>query len=151
MNCQDVKNSMLDFAEGKVSADLGNSIQSHLNSCTECESFFKLALKFEQIIEKEKALQVNPYLYTRVQERINSLDRRHTINLKSSILRTYYYYAAVIVVALFIGVFSGKQLGNLLSTKEDNVVITSESEQLKQDFYLNEIEKDDFTQVLNNQ
>jgi hypothetical protein len=151
MDCRFVKNIMLDYAEGKVSADLNNEISRHLHSCPGCLGYSKLVLGFIQAVDQEKALAVNPFLFTRIEARLKSDKETPIIPLHTRFLRTYYYYAAVILIALTIGVFTGKQLGNLLNKNDNNTVITSETEQLKQDFYLNDIEKDDVSQVLNNQ
>lgn len=151
MNCQLVKDNMLDYAEGKVSADLASAMSNHLQSCLSCQGYYKLVIQFNKAVDAEKAVKVNPFLFTRIEERIKASRESAVISLASRFLRTYYYYAAVIIIALTIGVFAGKQLGTMLNKNQNKVVITSETEQLKQDFYLNEIEKDDFSQVLNNQ
>jgi predicted anti-sigma-YlaC factor YlaD len=151
MNCQLVKDNLLDFADGKLSADLRNTINEHLYSCAECRSYSKWVLEFIKAINIEKSVVANPFLFTRIEEKIRSSKEEHSINFRTRFLRSYYYYAAVIIIALSIGVFSGKQLGTLLNKNVNNTVITSETEQLKQDFYLNELEKDDVSQVLNNQ
>jgi hypothetical protein len=151
MNCRFVKENVLDYTEGKISADLNNAISDHLLSCLGCQGYYKFVLGFLKTVDEEKAVAVNPFLFTRIEARIKSVKEAPILTLRTRFLRTYYYYAAVIIIALTIGVFTGKQLGNLLSTNENKPVITSETEQLKQDFYLNDIEKDDVSQVLNNQ
>lgn len=151
MDCRQVKDNMFDYAEGKVPADLMNRITEHMHSCADCQGYYKLILTFLNKVDEEKAVLVNPFLYTRIEARLNSDKETPIITLRARFLRTYYYYAAVLIIALTIGVFAGRQLGNLLNKNENNVVITSETEQLKQDFYLNEIEKDDVSQLLNNQ
>jgi predicted anti-sigma-YlaC factor YlaD len=151
MDCRNVKDNMLDYAEGKTSAELRNAMSEHLNSCAGCEGYFKTVLEFLAVVEKEKAIPVNPFLITRIEAKLKSGNEIPVLSLRTRFLRSYYYYAAVIIIALTIGVFTGKQLGNLLNINQNNTVISSETEQLKQDFYLNEIEKDDVSQVLNNQ
>ncbi len=151
MDCKLVKVNLLDYAEGNTSEDLRIEIRSHLNSCGDCQSYSKTVLDFIKVVSDEKSLTASPFLITRIEEKLKSSGEKKLIPLHSRLIRTYYYYAAIILIALGIGVFSGKQLGTLLNKDETSVVITSESEQLKQDFYLNEIEKDDVSQVLNNQ
>jgi predicted anti-sigma-YlaC factor YlaD len=151
MNCQFVKDNMLDYAEGSVSDDLNTAISDHLNSCTSCQGYYKLVIGFLRAVDAEKAVTINPFLLTRIEEKMKSSKEVPVLALRTRFLRTYYSYAAVIVLTLTIGVFTGMQVGNLLNKNGNSVVITSETEQLKQDFYLNEIEKDDFSQVLNNQ
>jgi len=151
MDCRLVKNNMLDYAEGNLSADVRNQISDHLHSCLACQGYYKLMNEFLKAINEERAVAVNPFLFTRIESKLKSDHEAPIISLRSRFLRTYYYYAAVIIIALSIGVFTGKELGNLLNRNENNTVITSETEQLKQDFYLNDIEKDDVSQLLNNQ
>ena len=151
MDCKQVKDNMLDYAEGKTSAEISAEISIHLDSCKECQSYSRTVIDFVKLVSAEKSDAVNPFLITRIEQRLKETEERNVIPLRSKWVRSYYYYAAVIVIALGIGVFSGKQLGSLLNSNDPPVVITSESEQLKQDFYLNEIEKDDVSQVLNNQ
>lgn len=151
MECQLVKTHFVDYAEGKVPADLMDAIGRHLETCTDCQSYFRIVKDFNRFIESEKAMTVSPFLVTRMEEQLTHSPRKLSPTFSFRLVNTFYYYAAVVVVALGIGVFTGKQLGSMMNTKDTNVVVTSESEQLKQDFYLNEIEKDDVSQVLNNQ
>jgi len=151
MDCKLVKMNLLDYAEGNTSEDLKIEIGRHLSSCNECLSYSKTVLDFVNVVNIEKSLTASPFLITRIEAKLKSSGEDNIIPVHSRLIRTYYYYAAIIIIALGVGVFSGKQLGTLLNKNETNVVITSESEQLKQDFYLNEIEKDDVSQVLNNQ
>ena len=151
MDCQLVKISLPDYIEGNVSADLKKEIQKHLDSCAECQSYSETVVDFLKALDTEKSIRVNPFLINRIEAKLHSNGAEQILPLRSRLIRTYSYYAAVIVIALGIGVYSGKQLGNMLNTNDKSVVITSESDQLKQDFYLNEIEKDDVSQVLNNQ
>lgn len=151
MDCGLVKYNMLDYAEGKVPADLSKEISDHLHSCIACQGYYTFMLNFLKTIDEEKAMTVNPFLFTRIEAKLKSDKEAPIITLRTRFIRTYYYYAAVIIIALTIGLFTGKQLGNLLNKNENSTVITSETEQLKQDFYLNEIEKDDVSQLLNNQ
>jgi len=151
MDCKLVKVNLLDYAEGNTSEGLRIEIERHLGSCNGCLSYSKTVLDFIKLVNAEKSLTATPFLITRIEEKLKSSAEENSIPLHSRLIRTYYYYAAIIVIALGIGVFSGEQLGTLLNKNETNIVITSESEQLKQDFYLNEIEKDDVSQVLNNQ
>ena len=142
---------MFDYAEGKLSADVRNEISDYLHSCLACQGYYMLINEFLKTIDKERAISVNPFLFTRIESKLKSEHETPIISLRTRFLRTYYYYAAVIIIALSIGVFAGKELGNLMNRNENNTVITSETEQLKQDFYLNDIEKDDVSQLLNNQ
>jgi predicted anti-sigma-YlaC factor YlaD len=151
MDCRLVKENMLDYAEGKASIDFSNSIIEHLHTCDSCKSYYRVVLDFLKVIDAEKAVAVNPFLLTRIEEKIKADNETSSISIGSRILKTYYYYAAVIIIGLTIGVYTGTQLGSLLNKNENKTVITSETEQLKQDFYLNDIEKDDVSQVLNNQ
>jgi predicted anti-sigma-YlaC factor YlaD len=151
MDCQLVKTNLMDYAEGKASDSLRIEISRHLESCTSCRSYSQTVIDFVKQVNIEKSMQVSPFLYTRIEENLKKSGAVRVLSLQARFIRSYYYYAAVIVIALGIGIFSGKQLGTLLNKGESTVVITSESEQLKQDFYLNEIEKDDVSQVLNNQ
>jgi hypothetical protein len=150
MDCRFVKDNMLDYAEGSLSAEIIKTIGDHLHSCADCQGYHTFVLSFLKEVETEKAIAVNPFLYSRLEEKMKTLAETPIINLRSRFLKSYYYYAAVILIALTIGVFTGKQLGNLLNDNNKSV-ITSETEQLKQDFYLNDFEKDDVSQVLNNQ
>jgi predicted anti-sigma-YlaC factor YlaD len=151
MDCKLIKVNLPDYAEGNTSEELRIEIGKHLISCNECRSYSKTVLDFIKLVDTEKSLTASPFLITRIEEKLKSAGEDNLIPLRFRLIKTYSYYAAIIVIALGIGVFSGKQLGTLLNKNETNVVITSESEQLKQDFYLNEIEKDDVSQVLNNQ
>lgn len=150
MNCQEVKENMLAYLEGSLGGDLPGRMKEHIETCDSCRAFQMFMLQVNLQVEDEKARRPNPFLYTRIQEKI---DRKHEVPVHgyyTRLLRSPLYYAAVIIFAVSLGVFAGKQLGGLLSTPASTAPALSEQEKLKQEFYLQNLENDDISQLINN-
>lgn len=150
MNCQEVKTNMLAYLEGMLASDLTGRVRDHIESCPSCKAFHVFMQGIEHNIQEEKDLRVNPFLYTRIRERINSNRELAAHELQPSLLRRPAYYLVIVVFAVSLGLFAGKQLGNMLSKPSAAVPMVSASEQLKQEFYLQNLEKDDISQLMNN-
>ncbi len=150
MNCQEVNENMLAYLEGSLGGDLPGRMKDHIETCDSCKAFQVFMLQVNLQIEDEKTRVPNPFLYTRIQEKI---DRKHELpvhGLYPRLLRSPLYYAAVIIFAVSLGVFAGRQLGGLMSNQASPAPVLTEQEKLKQEFYLQNLENDDISQLINN-
>ena len=114
MKCKILHKDLIFFVEGTLSPERKNEVSKHLSGCKICRNFIsELEYSFE-IIEKEKKIEPNPFLYSRIQNKINDYERNTgTIKVTAAkILRPVF-----IILLVLSGIFSGIKLGNSYSSK----------------------------------
>ncbi|MFA6924359.1 MAG: hypothetical protein WC223_08910 [Bacteroidales bacterium] len=111
MNCKIVQNNLIFFATKELSQENEVQIKLHLNECSECSALYKQVAETINIIDVEKNEKVNPFLFTRINEKIKN-------NNLQEIIPVYYRLAHVFVFALIIS--AGLAAGIILGTKNAN-------------------------------
>ena len=150
MNCQQIEPMLLNYLEGALDPVLAGMVKVHVDSCASCRKAFDIIVKAESHIQQEKALRVNPFLFTRIQARLNEEPKPVPGILQPVILRRPLYYVTVVLVAVSIGILAGRQLSNLITFAPASGTSVSESDEWKQEFYLQNLEKEDISQLMNN-
>lgn len=133
MKCKQIQRELIFYLEGGLNIEKRNEMKSHLSECETCKNFadnLDLSLK---IIDKEKELQVNPFMYTRIQERINSYEHKPNAFITSAtrILRPVFVSAVIVF-----GIFAGIKLGNYFNDRLVNNVTEIQIES----YYLNDFQ-----------
>jgi hypothetical protein len=106
MNCSDVQNKLIFYSEGSLNPYEWETIHAHISTCAECKL---LSVKLDQsisIIENQKKAEVKPYLYTRVDTKINKIDQ-HTRTVYRRVLQPI-IVTGIVVIALFAGILFGE-------------------------------------------
>ncbi len=102
MTCKDIENRLYDIAEGEDFPDKEMFLR-HLEGCPYCQRLLEEIQAGLLVIEREKELRPNPFLATRVLERVKQEER---------IARPKFFLNNVaLLAAMLVGVFVGLQLG----------------------------------------
>jgi predicted anti-sigma-YlaC factor YlaD len=133
MKCKQIQSELIFYLEGDLNIEKRKEIKSHLSECETCKNLAGNLNSSLRIIDKEKELKVNPYIYTRIQERINNYERRPSAFITSAtrILRPVFVSAIIIL-----GIFAGIKLGNYLNDRLINDVTEIQIES----YYLNDLQ-----------
>ncbi len=133
MNCSKIHNELIFYLEGGMDDEKRREIKAHLSECEKCKKFADNLAFSLNIIEKEKELQINPFLFTRIQEKINDCDKRPNafITAASKILRPVF-----VSVVIVLGVFAGIKLGSYFNDK----YVSNVSEIQIETYYLNDLQ-----------
>ena len=75
MKCKDINKDLVFFAEGSLTGKRKEEISNHLTECEMCRNFVKELIYNLEIIEKEKEVDPNPFMYSRIQNKINNIEQ----------------------------------------------------------------------------
>ena len=109
MKCKILNNDLISYAEGSLSAERKDHIDSHLTHCSDCNEFVSFLRQSLLAIEKDKEVAVNTFMYTRVVTRLDADERHSYINAKKIIPAFAFSFL------LLLGIIGGINLGKLYS------------------------------------
>lgn len=103
MECKAIEKKLLFYIEGELNDKDEIEVESHLLTCTTCKSKYNFIKGSMLLIESEKKMEINPFLYTRIQGKLDApvVSRRQRVFVP--VLMT-----SVLVVGLFIGTLIGQ-------------------------------------------
>lgn len=109
MNCERCKKKADAYLQGKLPDGIRIQVEVHLTSCTECAALFQMWSLADRIMDEEKEVIVNPFLATRIMERIEALEDKRVpkhVPVFQQILKPA-LISLSIAAATFFGVLSG--------------------------------------------
>jgi hypothetical protein len=144
MNCKQVQNKLIFFIEGDLNNTDSASFKIHIDGCSECQYLFNQIKSSLEFIERDNAIDVNPYFSTRVLAALeNKKNQTSVLNLfriKKYSLRLA-FYSFLFFVAFFIGRFLGM----------DKIMIEQNSISQKTEISDNELFAESYQLQLNNE
>ena len=124
MNREHVKKSFLDWSEGKLASDKKAVVDHHLESCPECQAYFrKMAAALDKpgktILPK---LEADPFLPTRIKALAEEKQKKISLKTQKAIrwnraIRLS-FSAFLLLIAASIGVFLGRELATANTSAE---------------------------------
>jgi predicted anti-sigma-YlaC factor YlaD len=136
MNCKQINNRLIFFIEKSLPVAEMQQVEIHLEKCESCRELAGMMEKTMAVIEDEKSVTTNPFLHTRVMQKIEERkkDRLHTpiSSLKSHLQPVF--YSAVIAI----GVVFGIGLGNLTVNSSESVLAENGVEEI----YFNDFQQE---------
>ncbi len=135
MKCQQIQNRLLFFIEGSLSEKETADVSSHIQSCSECKSIYIELKATLGVIETEKKPEVNPFLFTRIQQQIEnkqSIEKRK-VNI-ARILQPF-----VIAVFLLFGILAGFLMGTEFYYPQDDSISESNNNEA---YYINDFQQE---------
>jgi predicted anti-sigma-YlaC factor YlaD len=133
MKCKNIQRNLIFYLEGDLTRERREEIKDHLGECGICRNLADNLASNLKIIENEKTLQPNSFLYTRINEKINNYHYKQNafITYTVKILRP-----AIISFFIAFGIFAGIKLGAYFKSK----YINNTSELQIETYYLNDME-----------
>ena len=141
MKCKNINKDLIFFTEGSLTGKRKEEISKHLSECKICSDFVReldLALK---IIEKEKEIAVNPFLYSRINTKISSNEEAQNVFITTAVKLLRPVFIALLILT---GIFSGFKLGSYYSEKYS--YNDSQSQTVK--YYLNDFQHESVESIL---
>jgi len=110
MNCNIPDSDLYLFADGSLPDERRLKVESHLTECRQCREYLSFIEKSIMIIEKDKEISQNPFLFTRIMAKLQSDNKSHWYNAKKAV--------PSFVFSLFLAgvIIGGINLGSLFST-----------------------------------
>ena len=110
MNCQLCRKELDAYREGSLSDDMRTQVEAHLKLCGECAESYRIELLAHSVIKKEKIINPDNYLTSRIMARIENPEEAgyRTISPFIRILKP-----ALIMTSMAAAIFVGVLIGNI--------------------------------------
>ncbi len=109
MDCKSTEKKLIFFIENSLPKEDAVLVADHLEQCSDCKAKMEFLKKTLAWLNAEKALQVKPFLFTRIKGRMQPAQ----VPGKFRVLKPL-----AIGTALIIGLFTGLLLGQLTKTPD---------------------------------
>lgn len=139
MNCKDIENRIIFYVENRLTDVESKSIEQHISECTSCKMKYDIIKAAYNTIEDEKNIQVNPFISTRILQKIEE-SKRPKVFVKKVL------QPAIIGLTMIMGIWFGNiiadnYVGNTIQNAQvDNSQNVDESVQ----FVVNDIIYEDY-------
>ena len=121
MNCNYIKNSIIDYLEGNISEKERVEIENHLPGCEKCRILVKEVSSIWNDMVSPSEPEISPFFWQKLQRRILEYERSERWYIKI-IENPFKYLKPVTVGLLFaVGVFFGYELGNSYINREMSI------------------------------
>jgi anti-sigma factor RsiW len=110
MNCQLCRKELDAYHEGNLPEDMRTQVEAHLKLCAKCAESFRIELLADSVISKEKVIDPDNYLTSRIMAQIENPEKTgyRTISPFIRILRP-----ALILTSMAAAIFVGVLIGNI--------------------------------------
>ena len=105
MKCTISHKNLFNYAENTLSPDLKDQIDSHLLTCSECRDYLTFLKDAISVIQKDKEISPNPFLFTRIITELEGNDKRELTYAKRYIPE--FVFSFVLVAGILGGIFMG--------------------------------------------
>ena len=148
MECSQFKAGIFAFLEGSLSEELRQSYECHLASCTACSRLLTEFKTLDVIIEQEKAGEPNPFVSSRILQRLETEFIRPEKSYYPVLIRVF--QPVIIAIALLCGIIIGTYTAKKDKAPANQLVDTSENiEFLRSSLFISEFADEDKILVLN--
>jgi predicted anti-sigma-YlaC factor YlaD len=107
MDCKSTEKKLIFFIENSLKPEESVLVAAHLEQCPECRAKLEFLKEILAQADIEKATEVNPFLFTRIQGRLEQVKKQKNKRILQPL---------AISAALVIGIISGILLGQITMT-----------------------------------
>lgn len=146
MNCKTVSKNLISYSNGELSNSENEIIKTHLKNCESCYNIYTEFEATLNLIEKKKTITPNPFIYTRIKQRLNNIEN----GVGQSGFRPVYRKVLQPVLLSFLlvsGVFIGIQLGNTYEIPRQEKLANQQTTE----FYFNDLQQEKLEVLLLNE
>ena len=137
MNCKEVNKNLIFYVEGELQPEKEMELQEHLKDCHDCNILFLNLKETMATIAQEKSILPNPFLYTRLQEKISNLEESRKIFVfKPEFIKIL--QSVTLSLLLVLGVVFGISMGNSIQYQTPGQSMVYQSDE----FYLNDLQQE---------
>ena len=109
MKCKIPHSDLILYAENSLQTERREYLESHLAECSECRDFLAFLEESLMVVEEEKVISNNPFLYTRIMARLVS-NEEPSLNYINKYIPSFAF--SLFLIASILG---GINLGRLYS------------------------------------
>ncbi len=141
MKCDKLHKDLIFYAEGSLTPGRKNEINYHLSECDTCRKFVSELTYSLEIIDKEKTVEANPFLYSGILDKINNYEQSAN---SLRVFATRILRPVFVILLILFGIFSGIKLGSSYSSKYAD----EDSEIQIITYYLNDLQHESVETIL---
>ncbi len=104
MKCKILNNDLILYAEDSLPSERRDTLESHLKECSECREFLVFLRESMVIIEQDKVVDHNPFLYTRIMAKLEPKERYSHVKKLIPALT----FSLILLAGIFVGIDLGK-------------------------------------------
>jgi Putative zinc-finger len=104
MKCRIPDRDLFLYAENSLSAEAKDQIEAHLAECSECTQFLSFLKESMKVVKKDKEINPNPFLFTRILSRIENEKEEPGYSKK---MVPAFVFSFLLVAGILGGVFMG--------------------------------------------
>ena len=146
MKCKTVHKKLIFYINDELKGSENKEINNHLKNCKNCISLFTELETTLALIEKRKPVKTNPYLYTRIKQRLEDIENEKKQSVFKSVFKKV-LQPVLLSFLLAMGLFSGIKLGNTYEIKQQEQLQESQTTE----FYFNDFEQENIEILLLNE
>ena len=109
MKCKDVEKVLIFYLDGELPEEKRLLVLQHINQCAGCAAKLHFLEESFQVIDSEKLVEVNPFLYTRIKARMEKQPE--------PVIRRWVLVPLAAVSVLAAGLFMGVLVGKLTQSQ----------------------------------
>lgn len=116
MKCTDLHKDLIFYLDDELTPERKAAVNHHLKGCSKCAAFLKELEASWRIIEREKNVDTNPFLLTRIEARLQ--EQKHATTAKGWVLVPQriaqpVFFSLLLVVAIYGGIKLGESPVNV--------------------------------------
>lgn len=144
MNCSVVRKKLIFYAEGKLEGREREEVGLHLADCKQCIYLYEELQSTLEIAEKRIPLEPNPFLYTRIKEKLDDTVQIDEKKVHKPVYQKVFLQITMSAI-LFLGIYAGNKLGNFYEASQQQTLSTVSTE-----YYINDIQQEQLEVLLLN-
>ena len=151
MKCRQVHKNLIDLIEHTLPESISDEMFRHIKSCLDCGELYDNVSATYTVINSVPKPEINPFFFTRLQQRLESREKLETPMIPNFIRRLQ---PIAIVFLLIIGIGSGILIGKSLANYKLYGNASNQKALLEtyaSEYYLNATGEDSLNALLTNE
>ena len=137
MNCKTFYINVMPFESGKLSAEMEQEMEAHIQACPSCRRIYSEYFLATKLLENSEKLEVDASYYTRLKAR---MEREEKARVGYNYLINKALQPAFYTILLLVSIYFGLALG--LNVEQNTGNRNSSLQAYADEIYLNEIAQD---------
>jgi hypothetical protein len=148
MDCSFINKNLFAIIEDTLSPDVRSEIYLHIKSCKDCSLVISDFQETIGLINKDKSKKINPFMSTRILQRIESVRSRQADSKQKVMIRVL--QPLILTFSLFLAVLIGFSLGKKgMSSLPEKKSADIELQSLRTELFISDITDEDKTLFMN--
>jgi predicted anti-sigma-YlaC factor YlaD len=147
MNCNAILDHLFDYAEGTLPEGPRAAFDEHLRSCRSCEAALSGFRSFESLIRKEQATEPDPFVTTRILQRLESESDQKAYRQKQRMI--HLLQPALVGISLVAALLTGFVIGRQGGQNFSGLAAGDQREQIRNEWYIADFVDEDQTLISN--